>query len=65
MKQANVKVGHTYFTYIGTELCPVEVLGKITEIGGWNARKKTTFRVRRVGENKPLPKRRTAAALRE
>lgn len=67
MKQADVVVGNTYLTYIGQELSEVVVVAKIegNPDSRWRDEKRTSFRVRRVGEDKPLPKRRSAAALRE
>jgi len=59
MKQADVKVGETYLTYIGTNLCKVVVMREEQ-----NSDNRTVYRVRRVQENCLLPKPRTAAALR-
>ena len=64
MKQSDVKLGMKVYTYIGQDLCPVEVVGKYVDVGGWNARTKTRFSVRRFGSTSVLPKKRTAAALR-
>lgn len=71
MKTKDVQIGATYLTYIGESLAPVVVLRKIDGVDDsrmhlYGFRKsRDTFEVARVGENKPLPKRRTAAALRE
>lgn len=59
MKQKDVKVGETYLTRIGAELCPVVIIHETTNYKG-----KTAFRVARVGEDTWLPKVRSAAALR-
>ena len=65
MKQANVRVGMVVTTRIGAERCDVVV---VAEVPGdpnayWKDEKRTSFRVRRVGETVNLPKRRSAAAL--
>lgn len=67
MKQADVKIGATYLTYIGSWLTPVVVVvGEVIEFDR-HKKKRTTYRVRQA--DKPatygvLPKTRTAAALR-
>lgn len=58
MKLAEVAVGGVYLTKVGESPVRVEVIGKTERRG------RTAFLVRRVGENRPLPKPRTAAALR-
>lgn len=67
MKQENVKVGGIYTTKIGEGLARVEVV-HIELPSSWNPRR-TRYAVRRIfkdGTIGPvLPKRRTAAALRE
>lgn len=67
MKTADIKIGAHYLTYIGQELSEVVVVAKIegNPDSRWRDEKRTSFRVRRVGEDKPLPKKRSAAALRE
>lgn len=66
MKQSEIKVGDTLYTNIGADLCPV-VVTRIVErdpTSRWSSDRKTTYEVTRVGESKPLPKRRNAAAFR-
>ena len=65
MKQADVKVGGIYKTYICGELAEVEVIAALSPAGTYG-RKRTTYLVRRAGsDGMPLPKSRSAAALRE
>lgn len=59
MKTKDVVIGHTYLTYIGAELCKVEVVGIRPRPDS-----RIVFNVRRVGDWKILPKARSAAALR-
>lgn len=59
MKQADVKVGETYWTKIGEQLAKVVVVGTRVDLKG-----RTRFTVRRLSEGRYLPKSRTAAALR-
>jgi hypothetical protein len=59
MKHKDIKIGETYITRIGMNLCPVVVVSEY--IG--SSRK--GFHVRRVGSDTILPKKRTAAGLRE
>lgn len=62
MKIADVKIGAVYLTRIGPTLAPVRVVAPARfNMGNEVSR----FRVQRVGEASPLPKPRTAAALRE
>lgn len=67
MKQSEVIIGQTYYTRIGEELAAVEVVAMIpgNPNSRWSDEKRTTYTVKRVGENVCLPKRRTAAALRK
>lgn len=67
MKTKDVVVGNTYYTYIAGELAAVVVSAMVEgdPDSNWSSNKRTRFRVRREGENSPLPKLRTAAALRE
>lgn len=67
MKTKDVKIGSTYLCYIAQVLCRVVV---VSVHGGnpdsrWSDERRTSFYVRREGEDKLLPKRRSAAALRE
>ena len=65
MKQADVVVGETYLTYIGNNLQVVKVTEKVFMINHTSKRRAgLRFRVCRPG-GKPLPKDRTAAALRK
>jgi hypothetical protein len=59
MKHKDVKIGGTYLTRIGMNLCPVVV---VSEYAGTSRK---GFHVRRVGSDTILPKMRTAAGLRE
>ena len=61
MKQNEVKLGGTYLTYIGESLARVVVVRTQAPNGFHN---RTRFVVQREGECKPLPKSRSAAALR-
>ena len=60
MKQAEVKVGETYWTNIGNALAAVVVLSSFEDYEG-----KLRFRVRRLEDTKPLTNARSAAALRQ
>jgi hypothetical protein len=60
MKQKDVVIGETYSTKVGPVRVRVVVVSKVEAYGSHNTR----FIVRRVSEDKPLPKPRTAAALR-
>lgn len=64
MKQSEIQIGGVYLTYIGEELAPVEVISIKTSGNLFSKRTLTRYVVRRVGESKPLPKARSAAALR-
>jgi hypothetical protein len=64
MKQADIKIGSTYMCYIGTSLAHVVVTGRVEGYVIAGRRVSDRFTVRRVGEDKDLPKARTAAALR-
>lgn len=66
MKTKDIIVGGTYLTYIGQALSRVEVVGVVEgrEDATFASDRRTRFRVRRVGESTPLPKPRSAAALR-
>jgi hypothetical protein len=61
MKQADIQIGGRYLTYIGQSLCPVVVV-RLADPGYFD--KRSRFVVRRENETTPLPKSRTAAALR-
>lgn len=61
MKEKDITVGKVYYTYIGSDLEPVTVVG-ILEPDAYN--KRTRFLIKRKGESRILPKARTAAALR-
>jgi hypothetical protein len=64
MKLEHVHVGQVYLTRIGQELARVVVVCKHESQLGVDTRfRKTTFTVRRVEEQRVLPSRRTAAAL--
>ncbi len=65
VKQADVKIGGTYYTYIGEQLTAVIVVSaqKDVRFGGKNVI--TRYRVRRPEQTEALPKLRSAAALRE
>jgi hypothetical protein len=58
MKHKDVKIGGTYLTRIGMNLCPVVVVSEY--VGSV----KKAFNVRRVDSDTILPKKRTAAGLR-
>jgi hypothetical protein len=60
MKTKDVIVGQTYLARIGTELARVVVIAKVTDY-----KDRVKFQVRRESERSPLPKARSAAALRE
>ena len=60
MLKKDVEIGKVYWTKIGDERCQVEVTGTGSDYWGGN---KTKFSVRRVGENKDLPKMRSPSAL--
>lgn len=66
MKAKDVVIGATVKTYIGEELAEVVVVCERAPIGyPWDKRKRPMeYLVRRVGEERCLPKPRTAAALR-
>jgi hypothetical protein len=63
MKQKDVVVGGGYLTYIGDQLAHVVVMYVRYPIPGCRE-KRTRYVVRRVEEDRALPKFRTAAALR-
>ena len=65
MKQKDVVIGETYLTRIGEELARVVVVSIHADRPYMREKVRTTFTVRREGETVHLPKRRTAAALRE
>lgn len=62
MKEKDIVVGKVYYTYIGSELEPVTVVGT-AEPDRYDKRRR--FLIKRHGESRILPKARTAAALRE
>jgi len=64
MKQAEVKIGGVYLTYIGQTLAPVVVVARCCP-GRYGYGKHTRFLIHRENEVSPLPKHRTGAALRE
>ncbi len=65
MKQKDVVIGMVVNTRIGEERCNVIVMSVVpgNPDSRWSDEKRTSFRVRRVGADKDLPKRRSAAAL--
>lgn len=67
MKQKDVVIGMHCTVRCGSERVNVIVMSMVAAIPSSNFRdeRMTTFRVRRVGEHKDLPKRRSAAALEE
>lgn len=65
MRQKDIVIGGTYYTYVGESLVQVRVIRETSrESYGRTKNKKTVYEVRRVGEQVSLPKLRTAAALR-
>lgn len=64
MKQEDVVIGETYSTKIGPNRYRVVVVAKVEPHGSHPWNRITRFIVRRASEDKPLPKPRTAAALR-
>lgn len=65
MKQKDIKVGGTYYTYIGETLAAVVVVREVSDVHWLNKKRTTRYQVARVGETAWLPKLRSAAALRE
>lgn len=69
MKQKDVVIGGAYLTYIGAELAKVVVCSVVEgrPESQWRNERRTSYRVRRwnAASHDILPKRRTAAALRE
>lgn len=64
MKQADVIIGGIYSTYVGDELVHVKVISA-REPGERTYSKRTTYVVKRIDNDRVLPKSRTAAALHE
>lgn len=67
MKQAQVQIGGVYLTRIGGQLTPVVVTAQAQRRSRFSSTLDGPLRyhVRRLTESAPLPKPRTAAALRE
>ena len=73
MKTEDVKIGGTYETRIGQNLCRVVVVDRKEGSRGWVGavsgkrynKRRASFSVRRENETRTLPKPRSAAALRE
>jgi hypothetical protein len=61
MKQAEIKVGDVVRTKVGQSLVKVQVTGRLEAN---DFRKTVRFTVSRIDNGRPLPKSRTAAALR-
>jgi len=61
MKHKDIKIGETYLTRIGMNLCPVVVVSELG-MSPYNKLKRKGFNVRRVGSDTIL--KRTAAGLR-
>ena len=64
MKQSEIQVGGHYLTRIGQELAHVVVVSMRESGSLFSKRVQTRFIVRRHNEATPLPKARSAAALR-
>lgn len=74
MKQTEVKVGDTVYCKIGSELCKCVVVAEVQDTKrvyskysglAIDTRMVVRYRIRRDSEATPLPKLRTAAALRK
>lgn len=67
MKMKDIVVGATYLTYIGSNLSRVVVVSRVEgdKTSPFASNRRLSFRVRREDETTVLPKRRSAAALRE
>lgn len=64
MKVQDVRIGGTFLCRVGTQLVRVVVMAQHDPERWERKGSRITFVVRRENESKPLPKRRTAAALR-
>jgi hypothetical protein len=67
MKKKDVKIHEQYYTRVGGQLVPVQVVAQKEQWYGppTNRRSRTVFLLLRVDTGRDLPKPRTAAALRQ